>query len=231
MSLRDFYEQDWARQKRRGVDREGTDFNRLRQRYIMAALKRLPAPPGQPGRALDASCGCGDFLPVLDAAGYRTVGMDVSRHALSLAMGPNPRACLVAGSAEGGLPFSAESFDVIWFGETLAQIFDGHGALVEFNRILKPEGILILTTPYHGRVKNLLITLFCYDSHFYPDNYRIRFYNRYGLEQSLKRAGFYTVWWRGIGRVWPLWRSHFVLARKRNPPQALRSRQPPEFWR
>jgi len=46
----------------------------------------------------------------------------------------------VAASAEAALPFANNTFDVVWFGETLAHLFDGHNALSEFNRVLKPGG-------------------------------------------------------------------------------------------
>ena len=50
--------------------------------------------------------------------------------------------------------------DAVWFGETIAHLFDAHSILTEFNRVLRTEGTLILTTPYHGLVKNLSMVLF-----------------------------------------------------------------------
>lgn len=60
--------------------------------------------------------------------------------------------------------------------------------------------------------------LFVYKKHFYPDNYRLRFYDRRGLSESLEWAGFTPSHWSGIGRIWPFWESFFVVADKTDVP-------------
>jgi len=169
-------------------------------------------------RVLDASCGGGFFVSFFRQLGVDVVGADISANAILRARRINPSTRFVAASAETALPFANSSFHVVWFGDTLAHLFDGHNALSEFNRVLKPGGHLILTTPFHGRLKNLAISLFSFSTHFNPDHYHIRFYDRRGLASSLKWAGFTPRHWSGIGRSWPFWKSFFVVAAKTDVP-------------
>jgi 2-polyprenyl-6-hydroxyphenyl methylase/3-demethylubiquinone-9 3-methyltransferase len=129
-----------------------------------------------------------------------------------------PDAEIRIGSLEEPLPFEDASFDAIWCTEVLEHLFDVHRALVELNRVLKPEGLLLLTTPYHGLVKNLLIALLAFDSHFNPDLSRVRFFTQHSLERCLRRAGFAPIARHGVGWMWPVWKSVFVVARKRGRP-------------
>ena len=68
--------------------------------------------------------------------------------------------------------------------------------------MLKPGGHLILTTPYHGRLKNLAIALFAFNQHFYPDNYRIRLLRSAQSRRFfLEGAGFTPREWSGSGEA------------------------------
>lgn len=225
MKSHDYYDQQWlAMNDSQDVDVTATQrMSRLRDALHPLLRSREPGDIW----VLDASCGKGTFIRFLRSLGIHVVGMDIALPALREAR--NAKGCreFVAASAESPLPFPDSTFNAVWFGETLAHLFDGHFALSEFNRVLKPGGLLILTTPYHGLVKNLAIVLFSFDEHFYPDNYRIRFYDRVGLERSLKRAGFKPEVWKGVGRAWPMWKSFFVAARKSGKPHPLASRHPP----
>jgi SAM-dependent methyltransferase len=227
MKFRNFYEADWAAKD--GAPPEFDSTLTQRQDRIARALRLITnGHSPREVRVLDGSCGGGAFANFFSQLGMEVVGADISANAILRARSINPNTRFVAASAEEALPFASGSFDIVWFGETLAHLFDGHTALSEFNRVLKPGGHLILTTPYHGRLKNLAIALFSFSAHFYPDNYRIRFYDRRGLASSLKWAGFTPRQWSGIGRSWPFWKSFFVVAAKTDvpgpPPTRLKPR-------
>ncbi len=229
MQFRDFYESDW--QAKDGAAPEFDETLSARKERIARAMSCFAdgRPLDRP-RVLDASCGCGSFISVFHRLGMQVVGADISLNAIQRARCGNASAHFVAASAEDAVPFKDACFDAVWFGETLAHLFDGHAALSEFNRVLKPGGQLILTTPYHGRIKNIAIAMFSFSDHYYPDNYRIRFYDRRSLEGALEWAGFKAHTCRGIGRAWPFWKSFFVVAAKTaspgSPPNRLRPREP-----
>ena len=63
----------------------------------------------------------------------------------------------------------------------------------EMHRILRPGGRLLVTVPYHGPLKNLLIALFNWDKHYTPSNPHIRFFSKGTLEKLARDAGFHVL--------------------------------------
>jgi len=81
---------------------------------------------------------------------------------------------------------------------------------------LRPGGILVLSTPYHGYLKNLLISLFGrWDFHHGPlwDGGHVKFWSRSTLTQLLLANGFQVLEFRGAGRLPFLWRSMILVGR------------------
>ena len=105
-------------------------------------------------------------------------------------------------------------FDVVFSSEVLEHVFDVAGTLTEYHRLLDDGGKLVLTTPYHGVAKNVAIALKGYERHYHPYHGHIRFFTRRSLNDCLVDAGFEVKHWRGLGRIWPLWKTMFVIAEK-----------------
>jgi len=215
VSIREFYEAYWREPK---APPQGDPTAGERMACLRAALESFVSGPAEKVRILDAGCGDGEFVAFLRDLGFRVSGVDLSEGAIVRARQRCPDVQFRAASLEEVLPFGDESFDAIWCTEVLEHLFDIHGTLAEFNRILKPKGAVLLTTPYHGLVKNLLIALAGFDRHFNPDLSHIRFFSKTSLDRCLRRAGFVPIRWRGVGRVRPLWKSVFVVARKDGAP-------------
>ena len=108
---------------------------------------------GSKGMVLDAGCGNGNLLlkaleiGTIESDDARVIGMDFSSNMLSRARWRamhDPRAAFVEGSITA-LPFADRSFDrVVSSGvlTCLATTLSLEEALQEFNRVLRPEGIL-----------------------------------------------------------------------------------------
>jgi malonyl-CoA O-methyltransferase len=89
--------------------------------------------------ALDAGCGTGRYMDVLQSRGARVCGVDLSPAMLShVAAGRR----LVRGRIEA-LPFSSGSFDVVVSGLVLGDTRHLAPAIAELARVLKPGGQLI----------------------------------------------------------------------------------------
>jgi hypothetical protein len=91
-------------------------------------------------------------------------------------------------------------------------------------QLLRSCGYLIISTPYHGYLKNLILALTNrWDAHPNPfwDGGHIKFWSRKTLSQLLNETGFRIVRFIGAGRLPFLWKSMIVVAQK---PQA--SEQP-----
>ena len=216
-----FYEVYWSRGGKLISEDDPTTEDR-KHLLALAFKKFLPGlSSGQPrGKVLDAGCGDGEFCIFIRQLGFDSVGIDIACAAIERARLRYPAARFYVGSLENTLPFHDGEFDAIWCTEVLEHLFDVHACLSELNRVLREGGLLILTTPFHGLMKNLAITLVGFERHFHPYLSHIRFFTRRSLSECLWRAGFELVMRRGMGRIWPLHKSFFVVARKVRPPGA-----------
>ena len=216
MRVKQFYEGYWQ-QDYAPPQSDPTTAERMVR--LEAALRPLLNGRPNGGRhVLDAGCGDGAFLAFLNRLSFRVTGIELAEAAAARARRRCPAADIQIASLEEPLPFDDESFDAVLFSEVLEHLFDVHGALAELNRVLKPGGLLLLTTPYHGLVKNVLIALVAFEGHYDPVRSPIRFFTRQSLDRCLWRAGFRPVEWQTLGRVWPIWRSVFVVARRVDRP-------------
>jgi len=100
---------------------------------------------------LDVGCGDGVMLYKLARRGGRAVGLDLEYDGVSVGqrelrrVGPEP--ALVCGSGYR-LPFADGSFGYVVSTEVLEHLDDPRTWLSEIRRVLKPGGVLALTTPH-----------------------------------------------------------------------------------
>ncbi len=130
---------------------------------LSAAIRRA----GQPVSAdwlLDIGCGAKPYRRYLSARHY--IGIDLPTY--------GPQAADLFGSALQ-LPFRNASYDAVLCTEVLEHVPDPSRLLQEIARLLKPDGVLILTTPQ------------TWGLHLEPFDY-FR-YTRYGLETLATSAG------------------------------------------
>ncbi|MFH1311968.1 MAG: class I SAM-dependent methyltransferase [Candidatus Eisenbacteria bacterium] len=98
---------------------------------------------------LDVGCATGRLLNRLAAAGARTLaGSDLAPRILEVArakmMDRGVEADLRSADAEGSLPWSTDSFDVVTLTGVLHHFFRPRRALAEIRRVLRPGGRLIV---------------------------------------------------------------------------------------
>jgi len=157
-------------------------------RAITRALKKLPIDFGQyevryttkgkliaydlvplgKGTALDLGCRDGYWSRKLNEKGYQVVAAD-----LEPCYAPARQI-----DANEPLPFSDESFDVVWFSEVIEHLRRPDAATAELKRVLRPGGRLFVTTPNKQFwVYSLLEkcgarqSLFCHEGHFHFFSY------------------------------------------------------------
>ena len=211
MRTKEHYEQLWNNERQLSWLDPTTG---KRKRLLQIALRRFGGNRPDPSRALDAGCGNGAFVEFFVSLGFETYGMDLSENVATHVRQRCPTATIRSGSLEEPLPFPPAHFDIVWSSEVLEHLFDVQAALSEFGRVTKDGGLLILTTPYHGLVKNALITLRGFDRHFEVTGPHLRFFSQRSLRACLIKAGLRPLWWTGAGRCWPVYKSFFVVARK-----------------
>ena len=98
---------------------------------------------------LDAACGSG-YGSAFVAEKVRSVsGIDVNQNAVDYAIARYGKTNVTfqCGDLQRPLPFPDESFDAITSFETLEHVGKQEEMLREFHRVLKPTGILVISTP------------------------------------------------------------------------------------
>jgi len=99
---------------------------------------------------LDAGCGAGDFTLALQSLGARHVtAFDFSAGRMHELARSNPSGSYAQASLSE-LPYTAESFDLIWAWGVLHYVPDTRNALKEIARTLRPGGCAIIHTLRKG---------------------------------------------------------------------------------
>jgi 2-polyprenyl-6-hydroxyphenyl methylase/3-demethylubiquinone-9 3-methyltransferase len=142
---------------------------------------------------LEVGCGDGAFTKNLAEYSSDVTAIDISAEQIEQNSRAYPDVYFRQHDVAKPLPFDDETFDVIWCSEVLEHLFDPAFALREMHRVMTPGGLLLVTVPYHGLLKNVLIALFKWDEHFTPNNPHIRFFTKNTLRQITAAAGFEYV--------------------------------------
>lgn len=103
------------------------------------------------GDVLDCGTGSGDLAHRLVGMGYRVSAVDYDP-ALCEYDDVDVQQCDIM----QGLPFADESFDALMFTEVIEHMEDPYKAMRELNRVLRPGGVLVLTTPNYGHIETRL---------------------------------------------------------------------------
>lgn len=99
----------------------------------------------KPGRLLDIGCGPGEFGSVFVKSGWDVYGIDASKKLLRVAEKKGLKTRFHDISKR--FPFKENTFDAIFAGEIIEHVPDAGFFLDECYRILKRNGLLVLTTP------------------------------------------------------------------------------------
>ena len=178
------------------------------------------AGPIRPGlRVLDVGCGngftCGEFL----RQGCAVVGIDLSEQGIAVARENYPNGRFeILGADENLLGnLGEEPFDVVVSTEVVEHLYFPREWASGCFAALRSGGKFICTTPYHGYLKNLFISLSGgWDNHANPlwDGGHIKLWSRRTLTQLLEEAGFGAIKIKGVGRFPGLWMTMVASAEK-----------------
>jgi SAM-dependent methyltransferase len=185
---KDYYEKYWTTGHTQfSGDNQGYAAN-LRS-WMRAELKDIAIN----ATILEVGCGDGSFTRNLGEHSSRVTAVDISASQIKRNAIAHPEIRFVQHDVAQPFPFVDGDFDVIWCSEVLEHLFDPSFAVREMQRVLAPGGRLLVTVPYHGVFKDVLIALFKWDEHFSPTNPHIRFFTRKTLSRLAVSAGFVEV--------------------------------------
>lgn len=153
-------------------------------------------------RFLDAGCGAGPALGVLQKQGFRVTGSDLVLYPLQKARKRAPTAALVNADLRDGLPFAPASFDVILASEVIEHLADAAAFLDECRRVLSTHGCLILTTPNLWDLRRPWASLTGQTWSGYQDPTHINLMTPPRLLKLLHGAAFERVKWKSGVKPW-----------------------------
>jgi len=167
---------------------------------------------------LDLGCGNGYLVNHLVKLGFNAYGTDASEKGIAIAQKTNPDRFFVQDLSSDALPpeLQAIPFDTIITTEVIEHLYNPQAFTDFCKQQLKPGGELIVTTPYHGYLKNLTLSIFNkWDSHMDPLwlGGHIKLWSRKTLTKVLTNSGFAITQFKGCGRFPYFWKSMIIKAR------------------
>ena len=172
--------------------------------------------PSQNSTILDFGCGEGKYIgECLRVNSYKIIGIDVSKYAISKAKKKFPNARFYSVFAGEKIPVRSGTVDFVLAGDVIEHVLDVMGFVSELNRVLKKGGRIFISTPYHGTIKNIVISLIGFDIAFNPLYQHIRFFTKKSLTKILEDNGFKILEYNQYGRFKPVSRGMYFIAEKR----------------
>lgn len=180
---------------------------------------KVVSPTLQGLRVLDLGCGRGFWSDRFAKAGARVTGVDASSAGIARARDSYPEGDFRQLPITEDLleALGHEPFDAVVSIEVVEHVYDPRGFARSCFNALKPGGALVLTTPYHGYLKNLALSIVGgWDRHFTAlwDGGHVKFWSRRTLTLLLQEIGFEDIRFSYHGRVPLLWMGMLAVAKR-----------------
>jgi ubiquinone/menaquinone biosynthesis C-methylase UbiE len=138
-------------------NREQSNFEQSVRFCVIDPLRSLFEKYSRPGALmLEGGCGMGNYVAYYAARGWRTIGLDFAQETLKKLLANQPNLTVCVGDVSK-LPFDKETFDIYYSGGVVEHFEEGpKTALLEARRVLKKNGILLVSVPYFSPLKQML---------------------------------------------------------------------------
>ena len=180
---------------------------------LAVVKERLPTPP----RLFDLGCGNGSVGAQLAKQGWSVTGVDPSVEGIVEGRRAYPDLQLEEGSAYDDLAAKYGCFPVVLSLEVVEHVYAPKDYARTLFDLVEPGGTAIVSTPYHGYLKNLaLAATGKMDRHYTAlwDHGHIKFWSIPTLTTLLTEAGFQTIRFHRVGRIPALAKSMIAVAEK-----------------
>lgn len=129
-----------------GLDRCDDATERMKHATFNDKLDAIEKFMPVTGRILDIGCATGFFLDAARQRGWDPYGVELSEYSSAIARQKIGEKRIITGRIEDAA-FAAATFDAIVMTDVIEHVCDVHSFLSEVTRILKPGGIISITTP------------------------------------------------------------------------------------
>ncbi|HEU4931070.1 MAG TPA: class I SAM-dependent methyltransferase [Pyrinomonadaceae bacterium] len=164
----------------------------------------------------DLGCGNGHITGRLAKLGYQITGVDASASGIQIARRAYPNVDFVEALIDRELNLGR--FDLVVSSDVIEHLYRPSDLLEAACSLLKPDGQILLGTPYHGYLKNLVLAAIGkMDAHFSAlhDGGHIKFFSVKTLSMLMKAHRFEDLGFTFYGRAPWLWKNMICHARKK----------------
>ncbi len=173
--------------------------------YLWPVLRHIVAGRDWPEkRAFEMGCGNGATANLLSTLGFEVTGIDPSESGIEVARAAYPQVRLDVGDAYDDLAGRYGTFPLVVSLEVVEHCFYSRELARNFFRLIERGGVGVLSTPYHGYLKNLALALAGkWDDHLGPlwDGGHIKFFSMRSLRALLEEGGSQQIDLLRVGRV------------------------------
>lgn len=183
--------------------------------YLLPVVGQLLADL-KPKRIFDLGCGNGSTTAHLSKS-YDIVGVDASTSGIGQARRAFPKIRFEVASAYDDLAATFGQFDAVISLEVVEHLYDPRLYAKNMFNLVRPGGGVIVSTPYHGYLKNLALAASGkMDQHFTAlwDGGHIKFFSIRTLTQLLTEAGFVDLHFKRVGRIPAIAKSMICYGRR-----------------
>ena len=180
---------------------------------VRSELAALP----QGSRLFELGCGNGMLAARVAALGFDVTAVDPSTSGIEVARRSHPGVRFEVGSVGEPLAERFGVFPVLLSIEVIEHCFSPREFASAVWDLLAPGGVAIVSTPYHGYLKNLALALSGrFDAHFGAlwEGGHIKFFSMKTLSELFAGQGLRDIRIRRAGRIAPLAKSMILVARK-----------------
>lgn len=170
-------------------------------------------------KILDLGCGNGSLVNELNKLGFDAYGADASETGIAIAKNSfGNKFFHIDVNKNTPQEILDLKFDIIISTEVIEHLYSPQNFVDMTLNILKnsKEKVLIISTPYHGYLKNLLISILNkWDKHWSPEweGGHIKFWSYNTLRNFLTNKGFSDFKFIGCGRYPYLWKSMLIISK------------------
>lgn len=185
--------------------------------FVVAQLRAAGA-----ASILDVGCGDGNFTASIAGAGFNAYGIDLSRGGITKAAGRYPNIKFSVASAVDDFRTifpGVTGFDAVVSVEVIEHLYMPGEFVRSASAALKPGGVVVVTTPYWGYLKNIMMAVTNrMDRALTPlwDGGHIKHWSYATLCELFAKQGLESIAFHGAGRRIPfMWSGMAVVFRKK----------------
>ena len=182
---------------------ENNDFwNWTRNNFVKFMLRYIK----KGSYVLDIGCGDGYYAYQISKNKKikKVIALDISKNSIEYAKRkyPHPNIDFIVGEFEK-INFNEKKFDAIYMCEIIEHFNNPDKVLKKISMILKPEGLLFISTPNFLRLENRIRKIFR-KKPIFVDKSHFKEFTFVDIEAMLKKYGFKIVKKRGVN-LWAEW--------------------------